>query len=95
MKFFKNFYKKFKLLIIQKKLILPEIPELTAQRVICPNPLCRAKLQKIPKLSEKLLISVISELGFSSIFPSRKSVIITISPIIPELSEIPKLPEKI
>lgn len=36
---------------MQKKLILPEIHELTAKRLINLKPLCRAKLQKIPKLS--------------------------------------------
>jgi len=42
---------KFQTISYSKKSMLPEILELTAQRVICPKPLCRAKLQKIPQLS--------------------------------------------
>ena len=68
---------------MQKKLILTEIPELTVQRVLHPNSLCRAKLQKIPKLSEKVVISGVPELGFSSIFPSKISIISMLLAIIP------------
>ena len=64
-KFVKNFYKKFKLPVIQKKLILPEILKLTASRFNLLNPLRSAELQKIPKLSAKVVISGSSGIKFS------------------------------